>query len=489
MLNKLKELSKDTAVYGISTIVGRFLGFLLVPFYTNVFTREEFGIFTLIYAYLAFLNIVYIYGMDAAYMKYTSLAEGEEKKNTFSTPYIFVTGTSILLSVIFYIFKEEFGAAIALPSEYFGLLIYVILILFFDTLALIPFNALRLERKTKKFALIKLMNIVINLSLNLILILKYDFGIEAIFISNLAASIFSFVVLIPDLIKRFRLKIDKPILVKMLKFGIPYLPAALASTVVQIIDVPIVERLTNTETLGLYRANYKLGIFMMLFVQMFNFAWQPFFLENAKEKNAKEFFSKILTIFLIIGSIIWITTSLFIEDIAKIEIINGRTLLGKEFLEGLYIVPIILLAYLFNGLYVNFTAGIYIEEKTKYFVFVTGAGAIVNVIINLILIPQLGIMGAALATLASYVVMALGLFIVSQKFYKINYEYLKIIKIFLIIFASGIFYFYLYYNGALNIGIKFLIFLVSISALFILKVINYDEIVRTFKSFKKRKEL
>ena len=484
MLNKLKELSKDTAVYGISTIVGRFLGFLLVPFYTNVFTREEFGIFTLIYAYLAFLNIVYIYGMDAAYMKYTSLAEGEEKKKTFSTPYIFVTLTSILLSAIFYLFKEDFGAAIALSSEYFGLLIYVILILFFDTLALIPFNALRLERKTKKFALIKLTNIVINLSLNLILILKYDYGIEAIFISNLAASIFSFVVLIPDLIKRFRFKIDKPILVKMLKFGIPYLPAALASTVVQIIDVPIVERLTDTETLGLYRATYKLGIFMMLFVQMFNFAWQPFFLENVKEKNAKEIFSKILTLFLITGSIIWITLSLFVEDIATIEIMNGRTLLGKEFLEGLYIVPIILLAYLFNGLYVNFTAGIYIEEKTKYFVLVTGAGAIVNVIVNLILIPQLGIMGAALATLASYVVMAVGLFIVSQKFYKIDYEYLKIIKIFFIIFAAGILYFYLYYIGALNIGIKFLIFFGFISSLFVFRIINKDEIVRTLKSFK-----
>ncbi len=484
MLNKLKELSKDTAVYGISTIVGRFLGFLLVPFYTNVFTREEFGIFTLIYAYLAFLNIVYIYGMDAAYMKYTSLAEGEEKKKTFSTPYIFVTLTSILLSAIFYLFKEDFGAAIALSSEYFGLLIYVILILFFDTLALIPFNALRLERKTKKFALIKLTNIVINLSLNLILILKYDYGIEAIFISNLAASIFSFVVLIPDLIKRFRFKIDKPILVKMLKFGIPYLPAALASTVVQIIDVPIVERLTDTETLGLYRANYKLGIFMMLFVQMFNFAWQPFFLENVKEKNAKEIFSKILTLFLITGSIIWITLSLFVEDIATIEIMNGRTLLGKEFLEGLYIVPIILLAYLFNGLYVNFTAGIYIEEKTKYFVLVTGAGAIVNVIVNLILIPQLGIMGAALATLASYVVMAVGLFIVSQKFYKIDYEYLKIIKIFFIIFAAGILYFYLYYIGALNIGIKFLIFFGFILSLFVLRIVNKDEIVRTLKSFK-----
>ena len=104
MLKKLIELSKDTAVYGVSTIIGRFLAFLLFPLYTNVFTPDEFGIYTLVYAYLAFLNVVYIYGMDAAFMKYTSLAEGDEKQNTFSTPYLFVAFTSVIFSILFYTF-------------------------------------------------------------------------------------------------------------------------------------------------------------------------------------------------------------------------------------------------------------------------------------------------------------------------------------------------------------------------------------------------
>jgi len=486
MLKKLKELSKDTAIYGISTMVGRFLGFLLFPIYTNVFSPLEYGHFTIVYAYLAFLNVVYIYGMDAAFMKYTSLAKNEEKRATFSTPFLFVNITTVIFSAIFYVFLIPISKGINLPIEYSNLLIYVIFILLFDTFALIPFSSLRLERKTQKFASIKIINIVINLSLNIILILVYGFGIEAIFISNLVASVFSFVALMPEIAKKFQFKIDVLILKKMLKFGIPYLAAAFTSMIVQVIDVPIVEKLTNTATLGIYRANYKLGIFMMLFVQMFNYAWQPFFLENAKEINAKILFAKVFTLFLIISSVAWAFLSLFVENIVQIEV-AGKTLLGYEYLAGLPIVPIILLAYLFNGLYMNFTAGIYIEEKTKYFPIVTISGAVVNVVVNFSLIPILGIMGAAWATLASYVLMAIGLFIVSQKFYKIDYEYGKIFKIFIIISLSASIYYL--FKEEMSFEIKMLVFIMFIIELFIFRVIKKDEIVRTLNSFRKKNEM
>jgi O-antigen/teichoic acid export membrane protein len=483
ILEKLKELSKDTAVYGISSMVGRFLGFLLFPIYTNVFSPTELGVFALVYAYLAFFNIVYIYGMDAAFMKYTSVAEGDKKKSTFSTPYLFVVATSFLFSISFYFLLTPFSKGINLPLEYSHLLIYVIFILFFDTLSLIPFSSLRLERKTQKFAFIKISNIIINLSLNLILILIYNFGIEAIFISNLVASIFSFVVLLPEIIKKLEFKIELSILKKMLKFGIPYLAAGFASMIVQVIDIPIVRKLTDTATLGIYRQNYKLGIFMMLFVQMFNYAWQPFFLENAKNKDAKELFAKVFTLFLIFTSISWAFLSLFIGDLVQIEIV-GKTILGREFLGGLTIVPIILLAYLFNGLYMNFTAGIYIKEKTNYFPVVTIAGALVNVAVNFTLIPKLGIMGAAWATLASYVVMAGGLFIVSQKFYKIDYEYSKIIRVFLII---GVTAFLIYFfNNEMSFGIKGLLFLGFIALMFLFRIVTKNELIKIITSFRKK---
>lgn len=481
MIEKIKELTKDTAVYGISTIVGRFLNFLLVPFYTNVLNTNDFGIYSNVYAYLAFLNILFIYGMDAAYMKYASLATAEEKRRTFSTSMIFTAFTTILFAVILFVFMKPAGSLMELPAQYSSLYYYMILILVFDTTALVPYANLRLERRALKFSTIRLLNIVLNLVLNFVLVLKFEFGIEAIFIANLAASFFSLLLLSPEIVKNISLSIDKEILKKLLKFGLPYLPASMAAMIVQIIDRPVVLALTDSATLGIYQANYKLGIFMMLFVSMFQYAWQPFFLSNAKEKNAKEIFSKVLTLFLIAAGMIWIVISLFIDDFARIELLSGKSIIGKEYLSGLVIVPIILLGYLFNGVYYNFQAGIYIEEKTKYFPFVTGAGAAVNVAVNIILIPLLGIMGAALATLASYIIMALTLFIFSQKFYKIDYEYGKIIKILSVITAVCLVYYYIYFEVGFIFYYKLILLFAFIVSLFLLRVIQINEIMRIGK--------
>ena len=485
MFEKLKELSKDTAVYGISTILGRFLSFLLVPFYTNVFTTAEYGIFTYLYTILAFMNIVYIYGMDVAFLKYGSLAEERNQKDYFSTPYLMVFFTSLIATVILYFNKDSLNIFLDIPASYSSLIVYLILILFFDTLSLIPFANLRLKRKSGKFAAIKIVNILINLALNLILILKYHYGIEAVFISNLVASVFSFIALLPEILKLLVLRIDKRIFRQMLKFGIPYLPASIAAMMVQMIDVPILRELTNDSTVGIYRANYKLGIFMMLFVSMFQYAWQPFFLNNAREENAKELFSKVLTFFVVAASIIWAFVTLFIKDLASIEILHGRTLIGKEFLSGIYIVPVVLLAYLFYGMYVNFTAGIYIEEKTKYMPYITGAGALVNVGMNFWLIPLWGYWGAALATLASYLVMAGGLFITVQKFYKIHYEYEKIFLNLLLIRITMFFYFWLARKGKLSLEFELFLFMAFVVSIFLFKIVEPREVKRLLKNYGK----
>ena len=476
MIEKIKELTKDTAIYGISTIVGRFLGFLLVPFYTHFISTSDFGIYSNVYAYLAFLNIVYIYGMDAAFLKYFSIADAGEKKRTFSTPYIFVTVSTIILSLLMFVLRAPIAAGMELSGSYDNLVYYLILILLFDTLVLIPFANLRLARRAKKFAAIKLTNIILNLVLNLVLIIKYKMGIEAIFISNLAASFITFVILIPEIVRNLELKIDISILKKMLKFGIPYLPASIAATIVQVVDRPIVLALTNASTLGIYQANYKLGIFMMLFVSMFQYAWQPFFLNNAKAENAKEIFSKVLTIFVLAASVIWIILTLFIDNFATFHIYHGKSIIGEEFLGGLIIVPIVLLGYLFHGMYVNFQAGLYIEEKTKYFPYITGLGALLNVVVNFALIPVLGIMGAALATLASYIAMASSSFFISQRFYKIKYEYAKIARLLALIFLTGGVFYYLALNNIITIYLKFLLLFFFTASILLLRIVRKEEL-------------
>jgi len=485
MIEKLKELTKDTALYGISTIIGRFLGFVLVPFYTNVFSTEEFGIQSYIYAFLAFANIVYIYGMDAAFMKYATSA-AEDKKKVFSTGYLAVTLSTLIFSVVLF-FLHSWFSEFADLQDYSHIFLLVIGILFFDTATLIPFSELRLERKASTFAVIRIVNIIINVSLNFILILGYGFGIEAIFISNLIASIFSFTALLPTILASLQLSIDKFYLKKMLYFGLTYMPASFASMIVQVIDVPIIRELTNESTLGIYRANYKLGIFMMLFVSMFHYAWQPFFLTNAKEENAKKIFSKVLSLFLIFSSFMWVILSLFIEDIASFEFISGRTLIGKEYLVGIYIVPIILLAYIFHGLYINFIAGIYLEEKTKYLPVITGIGAGFNIVSNLILVPEIGILGGAISTLISYIIMAIGIFLVSQRFYHIKYEYKLIFNVFLTIVIVSSLYYYLLSIGQLNLLFKFGILILFITLMFVLRIVMLKDIKTTINTLLNKK--
>ncbi|MCX6553451.1 MAG: polysaccharide biosynthesis C-terminal domain-containing protein [Candidatus Aminicenantes bacterium] len=486
MLNKIKELGKDTAIYGISTIVGRFLNFLLVPFYTHFISRTDMGIYTNIYAYLAFLNIFYIYGMDAAFMKYSSQAGPETKKKVFSTAYVFVTLSTLALTAVLLLLRIPFGQLMAVPARYSRLIYYVILILLFDTLSLVPFANLRLERKAGKFAALKLANILVNLGLNLLFFLKFHWGIEAIFAANLAASAVTLLLLAPEILKRLRIRIDGIELKKMLRFGLPYLPASLAATMVQVIDRPVVLAMTNADTLGLYQTGYKLGIFMMLVVSMFQYAWQPFFLNNAREKNAREIFAKVMSLFVLTASLLWIVISLFIENLARLQIGPGRTLIEEHFLPGLVVVPIILLAYLFNGIYVNLQAGLYIEEKTKYFPYITGAGALVNVAVNLLLIPILGIVGAALATLASYLVMAVAIFVCAQRFYKIKYEYGKLLKILGAVLAALVLYYYGYYHAMLTLAYKGGLLLAFVAALLALGVVEKKEIFRLVKTLLRR---
>jgi O-antigen/teichoic acid export membrane protein len=462
MKEKLKELTKDTAIYGISTMLGRFLNFILVPFYTNVFSPADYGVVILIYSYIALFNIIFIYGMDSAFLKYAAFKDIGDEKDNFSTPFMSVLFTSVVFCGSLILLKQPIANFVELPQNLNYLIILSALILFFDANAVISFLKLRLERKAKLFSFIKIISIVFNISLNVFLILKLKWGIEAIFISNLAASIVSFLLLIPTLLKNIKFSFHKVLFNRLLKFGLPYLPAGLGMMLVQVIDVPILEKLTDIKTVGIYKANYKLGIFMMLFVNMFQYAWQPFFLTNAKEENAKELFSKVLTYFTIAGSLMLVILSLFISDIVQINFF-GFSIIGAKYWAGLYIVPVILLAYLFNGLYVVFSAGIYIEEKSVYAPIVTGVGAVTNVAANYLLIPQLNIMGAALATLLSYFVMAAGYYIITQKFYKINYDYYKLLKIAFALLFVGAVYYILMYNGLLNIYYKLILAIIFVS--------------------------
>jgi len=476
MREKIKQLTKDTALYGISTMVGRFLNFLLVPFYTNIFLPADYGVITNLYALIALLNIIFLYGLDSAYLKFAASDDFSDKKKVFSSAFITLFFTSLLFTGILLASGNAINKLFAVTEQYSYLLTYTGFILLFDALSALPFIYLRVARRAGKFSAIKITNIVLTIILNIILIVVFKKGIEAIFISNLIASIVTFLILLPDIFSQLKIQIDKDVLQRLMKFGFPYLPGGLAAMFMQVIDRPIVEHLTDLKTLGIYQANYKLGIFMMLFVSMFQYAWQPFSLQYAKDKDAKELFSKVFTLFTVVGSLILLFLSLFINDIATFSI-GGKSLIGEAYWSGLSIVPIILAGYLFNGFYFNFSAAIYIKEKSSVVPLLMGAGAATNVAVNFMLIPIFNITGAALATLMSYVVMAVGFYFVSQKHFPVNYEWRKIGKTFFLLGIVAMLFYSIQFFGVIEFFYKTFLLLIFVGGLFGLNIIPKNEIV------------
>lgn len=438
MFTSIKRLTTETAIYGISTIVGRFLNFLLVPFYTNVLATGEFGIQANVYSLIAFLNVVYVYGLDTAYFKYASTLEAGDRKQNFSTPLISISLTSLFFSLLIHLCASSIASLdfVNIPAQHIDVIRYAAWILFFDSLCVIPFAALRLNHQAKTFAGIKLVNITVNIILNVVLLAIYKMGIEGIFVSGLVSSVLTFVLLLPITSKNLTSNFLKPLWRGLLKFGLPTVPAGLAAMVMQVIDRPILQALTDSQTVGIYQANYKLGIFMMLVVSMFSYAWQPFFFQTAQQSNAKELFARVMTYFLLFTSIVFLAVSFFIGDLVKIRI-WGHYVIPPPYWSGLNIVPVVLLAYMFTGIGTNLSAGIYILKKTYYVPYYTGAGAIVNIAANYALIPRLGILGAAYATLLSYAVMAVLEYVIVQRLYFVRYEFRRIFKI---IFCLGITY-------------------------------------------------
>ncbi len=429
MFDKIKSLGTDTAIYGVSTVVGRFLTFLLTPFYTNVLIPAELGVVAYVYAILAFLNIIYSYGMEAAFMRYTASLEIGSKKQNFSVPFLSLGLTSFLFTVLIWWQRDSLAAVGGIPAHYSSIVTYSGWILLLDTLAIVPFAALRMERKARMFAALKLFNIVTTVSLTLIFLFSFGWGIEGIFLANLIASAGTLLLLVPTIAANFTFKWDTTLYKSLLRFSLPTVPAYIATIMIQVIDRPILQSLTDDATVGIYQASYRLGIFMMLVVSMFDFAWRPFFLSNANEPDAKQIFARVLTYFVLLTTGFFLAITFFINDIVTLPLYHGKSIINPQYWGGLQIVPVVLLAYIFLGISNNLVAGIYIEKKTKKLPLITFVGAAVNIGANYFLIPRMGIMGAAVATLLSYAVMAALLYFIVRTIYPIQYEWQRMAKI------------------------------------------------------------
>ncbi len=432
---QLKQLLSDTLIYGISSVLARFINYLLVPFHTKVFSTAQYGIIGLIYASIAFLNILFTFGMESAYLRYAK--DREQVRSVFKTLQSTLLITSTLMALLLWILSPVFMPLVNLPPDTKAIFLMMIGILWFDTLSIVPFAELRLTRKTMLYAGVRTVHVLINIVLNFWLILGLGLGIEAVFMANLIASGLVTLFLGIYTSEMWRGSLSRSLLQKAAAFGLPFVPAGIGFAINEMIDRFFLANYLDIETAtalygagttplevtGIYSACYKLAAFMLLLIQMFRMAWQPFFLQHGEDEKAPELFADTFLYFNIAAGIIFLGVALFVEKIVQIRVpIIDAYLIAPDFWEGLAIVPVILAAYWFHGWYMNFSAGIFIREKTAVLPKITLIGAAVTIAANLALIPFFGMMGSAWATLLSYGVMALLLYYKSSNLFRVPYS-------------------------------------------------------------------
>ncbi|MCF7833379.1 MAG: oligosaccharide flippase family protein [Candidatus Marinimicrobia bacterium] len=437
------RLSKQTLVYGIGYVAARMINFLLLPFYSYHISPEAYGAVSLIYAFIAFLNIFYHYGLESAFLRFysrTGKAEGHGEKEVFSTVLSSLLITSIAFSALIWLFAPVLSRGILSSPDYTHIIRMTAGILFLDAMYLIPLHYLRINNKALIFTLITLVNVLINVSLNIYLIRYRGMGIEGVFISNMVASAFSFLVLIPVVIKNFNGQFSRSLWKKLILFGLPFVPSGLSSMIIELSDRYMLQWFKGLEDVGLYSAGHKLGIFMMLVVMAFRFAWQPFFLQKHDDPAAPRLFSKIMTWFVFLMTIVFLLVSFFIKEIVSFEIM-GRHIIAQSYWAGITVVPLILAAYLFNGIYINFHPAIFYTGKTWVISVIVGIAAAINIVLNLILIPQVGMIGAGISSLSAYVFMAVCTYFVVRKWMPVVYEWGNLAIMFVLTLSLTIIFF------------------------------------------------
>lgn len=433
-MSKLRELFSDSVIYGFSNVVARFINYLLVPFHTDVFSTSRYSIVSLVYAAITFLNVILQMGMESAYLRYAE--DRKEASNIFKTIQLSLLGVSTIAVAILWLMMPVALSAMNLDSSTSGIYIMMLGILWFDTLAIVPFAELRLVRKSIQFAILKTLHVIINVGLNFYLILALDFGIEAVFIANLVASVIITGLIWAVTADLWKGEWSQKWVGTIFRFGLPFIPAGLGHATNEMLDrfllnsmdPAVAEKLygsgiTPEDVVGIYSACYKLAVFMLLIVQMYRMAWQPFFMRHSRDEDSAKLFSRAFVYFNAFAALAYLVVALFREQIVAIEVpVLNATLINSDYWLGLEIVPLLLLAYWFQGWYINFSSGIFIKEKTSVLYKITLLGAGITLATNLALIPYFGMMGSAAATLASYGVMAFVLGVYSKRVMEVKYR-------------------------------------------------------------------
>ncbi|MCX7548822.1 polysaccharide biosynthesis C-terminal domain-containing protein [Xanthomarina sp. F1114] len=466
-MSTLKSLFKQTFIYGLATVLPRMLSFLLVRLHTDESVLKsvaDYGDVSLIYSYFVLFNVLLAYGMETAFFRFYH--KEDDKSKVVGTSTISLIVSSLLFLVFALTFQNQIADFIDIKVEYINLVIWILLL---DALVIIPFAWLRANARPIKYAIIKIINVLVNLGLNLFLLLwlkdlaaesqvlaliyKPDFEINYIFIANLVASAVTLLLMSPFYFK-VKYYFNSTLWKQMIRYAFPVLIAGVAFSINETFDRILLnkllpENIAKTE-IGMYSACYKLGMFMTLFVTAFKLGVEPFFFSHANSENPKHNYARILEYFVIFGSVILLGVVVF-ADVLKVILIGN-----EAYWQAMVIVPIILLANLCLGIYHNLSVWYKVTDRTKFGAYISVFGALLTLAVNFWLIPIFSYVGSAIATLFAYASMMFVSYYYGKKYYPIPYN-LKKISWYLLLSIGLSFVVFYGFRGNYIVGISALI--------------------------------
>jgi O-antigen/teichoic acid export membrane protein len=484
-LSSVKKLAGQTVWYGASSIFARFLSYLLTPYLTLKLTGAAYGEMSLVYALIPFLNVIFTYGVETAYFRF--IQKDEYKRDLFNTASVSLISSTIFLTVLVIYFNGPLASLISI-HEHPEYIIWSAFIIAFDTLSTLPFAKLRQEGRPVKFAMIRISSILINIGIIYfflsvcpmiaasdpnnpwLFLYSKDMAVEYIIIANLTSSICTFLFLSTEFFS-FKWRFNKALWKEMIIYSAPLLIAGFGGIINETFDrimlgwwAPVAGNEAVKYEVGMYSACYKLSILITLFIQAFRMGAEPFFFQQAKGENPQRTYARVMKFFVITVCVMFLFVSLFL-DIWKYFISNHKMW------EGLKVVPVLLLANMFLGIYYNLSIWYKVTNKTSTGAYITLIGAAITLAINFIFIPFYSYMACAWATFFCYGTMMVLSFVWGQKHYYIPYAWKKLAAFMTIaVMLYFIHRFLLYLNDNFIFSIICGIILISLYVWFILKI-------------------
>lgn len=471
-MGSLKKLFQQTFIYGLATVLPRMLSFLLVPLYTDILPKKEYGEVSIIFSWIVLFNVILAYGMETAFFRF--FHKEKNKQLVVSTATVSLILSSLLFLFLAYSLRGQLANWSGIDPQF---ITYTIMVLTLDALVIIPFAWLRANQRPMRYAVIKILNVAVNLGLNVFFLLMLpkiasgtsegflnsiyqpDFELSYIFISMVIASAITLLILTPFYFK-INYSFSKNLWKEMLRYSYPVLFAGIAFAINETFDRILLGWLLPKDiaegAVGAYSACYKLAIFMTLFATAFRMGVEPFFFSKAKEENAPETYALITRYFVAFGSVILLTVIIF-SDLLKELLIRD-----SDYWEAMKIVPFILLANFCLGIYHNLSVWYKVTDRTKMGAYISIVGAAVTLGINFALIPSMSYMASAIATVMAYGIMMFLSYFIGQKYYPIPYNLKKISLYFIVsIIFSGISFYLFRGNYFVGAGL-WLIFIILI---------------------------